>query len=688
MTVKKNNNDKGFTLIELMAVILLLGIIMSVTTIITVNTIKNSKEKSYNVLVSNIKDAAQDYFEECENDSASGGYLEGACNGLIRENGDNCEADKCATISIDTLLKYDFLKSDSNDSENNKIVENPKTNDSMNICVIELKKYVDEINNYITWYEFDTGSSETFCPTRNEYLNITEETKNESEDLVITSSEVLSNLGLTSSLKNGTPDFSKISPLTTYTQNIASNQTVSLMDTSNSINLGSTISFSSSTGKFTLGSTTTNQTYGENAVGKYTCGNSSSSCTKAYKIISVTNGGISWNEDKDTVEPACDVEYGTAISFGTTIVQSGTGYKLSGVISSYDAADLHDNPDIVSGWSCCGGTTCNADNLFKVEYYEATGSESGTVWGIYPRDLTVGSAKATKADVYTATSSKNTADTGIFATTDDLGPSYYFRGDVTNNYVKFAGFYWRIIRINGDGSVRMIYDGTSAHSNGTMSNNRSIGTGAYNNNVNDNAYTGYMYGTPGASTYASTHSNTTNSLVKTTIDNWYKTNIEDKGYSKYVSDAIYCNDRTLNTTDTSYTGIGVTDSLYSAHQRLNTNKKPTLVCAQNNDKFTVSTELGNGKLTYPVGLMTGDEMSMAGGVYGAFNDQIYLYMGRSFWGVTPLRTGSMVTYYTLSGALQNENINETNVAIRPVISLKPDVITGGNGTATNPFIVG
>ena len=687
MMKKRINNDKGFTLIELMAVILLLGIIMSVTTVITLNTIKNSKEKSYNVLVSNIKEAAKGYFEECENNSASGDYLESACNGLIRENGDNCEADKCATISIDSLLKYDFLKT-GNINDNKKNIENPITNDNMNICVIELKKYVDENNNYITWYEFETGSSEKYCPTYKENYGNNEGEKGDDKNSTLTSSKVLSNLGLTNSLKNGTPNFAKISPLVTYTQNIANNQTVSLTDNANTVRLGTSISFDSSDGSYTIGGVTSEQTFNSNSAGKYTCGSNSLTCTTAYKVINVSNSGISWDDDHDTVEPACDVEYGTAISFGTTIVQSGTGYKLSGVISSYDAADLHDNPDIVSGWSCCGGTTCNADNLFKVEYYEATGSESGTVWGIYPRDLTVGSAKMTKADVYTATSSKNTADIGIFATTDDLGPSYYFRGDVTNNYVKFAGFYWRIIRINGDGSVRMIYDGTSAHSNGTMSNNRSIGTGAYNNTTNDNTYTGYMYGTPGASTYASTHSNTTNSLVKTTIDNWYKTNIEDKGYSKYVSDAIYCNDRTLNTTDTSYTGIGVTDSLYSAHQRLNTNKKPTLVCAQNNDKFTVSTELGNGKLTYPVGLMTGDEMSMAGGVYGAFNDQIYLYMGRSFWGMTPLRTGSMVTYYTLSGALQNENINETNVAIRPVISLKPDVITGGNGTATNPFIVG
>ena len=299
--------------------------------------------------------------------------------------------------------------------------------------------------------------------------------------------KTLASLGLESSLKTGTPDFSKISPLTTYTQNIANNQTVSLTDSTNTIRLGSIISFNSSTGKFTLGSTIANQTYGTSAVGKYTCASSSSTCTKAYKIVSVTNGGISWDDDRDTVEPACDVEYGNAIAFSSTIVASGTGYKLSGTILLYDAVDLHDNSDMVNGyWSCCGDSSCTASNIFKVEYYESTGSESGTVWGIYPRDLVVGTASVTKANVYTSTSSKNTADIGLFASTDNLANSYYFRGDVTNNYVYFAGFYWRIIRINGDGTIRMIYDGTSAYDNGTSNSDRVAGSAYFNEYLNDN----------------------------------------------------------------------------------------------------------------------------------------------------------------------------------------------------------
>ncbi len=74
--------------------------------------------------------------------------------------------------------------------------------------------------------------------------------------------------------------------------------------------------------------------------------------------------------------------------------------------------------------------------------------------------------------VKTSFDSPATTDEGIFEMEDDYGTSYYFRGAVENNYVKFAGYYWRIIRVNGDGSLRIIYDGTSAHANGESSDDR------------------------------------------------------------------------------------------------------------------------------------------------------------------------------------------------------------------------
>ena len=113
---------------------------------------------------------------------------------------------------------------------------------------------------------------------------------------------------------------------------------------------------------------------------------------------------------------------------------------------------------------------------------------------------------------------------------DDYGTSYYYRGNVTNNYVYFAGYYWRIIRINGDDSIRMIYDGTSAHANSESSEDRQIGTSQYNSSGNDNAYVGYMYGTPASTTYEATHANLNDSTIKSYIDEWYAENILGTGH--------------------------------------------------------------------------------------------------------------------------------------------------------------
>ncbi len=151
-----------------------------------------------------------------------------------------------------------------------------------------------------------------------------------------------------------------------------------------------------------------------------------------------------------------------------------------------------------------------------------------------------------------------TTDEGIWENQDDYGTTYYFRGAVTNNYVKFAGYYWRIIRINGNGSIRLIYDGTVVHANGESSVDRQISTSAYNSSYNDNAYIGYMYGQTGASSYSAAHANTNNSTIKTVVDNWYKANIIDKGYrDKVEEDTIYCNDRSINLyTPSGYNNLG------------------------------------------------------------------------------------------------------------------------------------
>ena len=276
---------------------------------------------------------------------------------------------------------------------------------------------------------------------------------------------------------------------------------------------------------------------------------------------------------------------------------------------------------------------------------------------------------------------------GIYSAKDDLGTSYYFRGNVTNNYVKFANKYWRIIRINGDGTIRMIYAGTSAHENGyddSSANNMSIGTLAFNSSSDDNTYVGYMYGTKGASTYADTHSNTTNSSIKTKLDSWYDKNIVNTGNEKYIADAIYCNDRSVS----SGTGIGTTKTTYAATARIR-NGQPTLKCANNSDKFTKSTTLGNGKLTKMIGLITSDEAMYAGGATSA-NNEYYLYSGAWYWTMAPSSFASgraFVRSVNDDGSLYSDYVGNSN-AVRPVVSLKSDAISGGSGTAASPFLVG
>ena len=129
---------------------------------------------------------------------------------------------------------------------------------------------------------------------------------------------------------------------------------------------------------------------------------------------------------------------------------------------------------------------------------------------------------------------------------DAYGTSYYYRGNVQNNYVKFANFYWRIVRINGDGSVRIIYDGTVAHANGEESTDRTIGSSKYNYSDIDNAYAGYMYGTPASSTYEETHANVNDSEIKKYIDTWYENNIKTSKYENYLVDNVFCNNRSIS----------------------------------------------------------------------------------------------------------------------------------------------
>ena len=328
-----------------------------------------------------------------------------------------------------------------------------------------------------------------------------------------------------------------------------------------------------------------------------------------------------------------------------------------------------------------------------------TSSSSNTLYalGIAPNAETPSFAK-------TACSSgcgENTV--GVYAMEDDLGTSYYFRGDVEDNYVSFANKFWRIIRINGDGTVRMIYDGTTVHANGESSTDRRVTKSKFNSNYDDNTYVGYMYGTPGVTAsgeegYNQTHSNQHDSTIKTYLeDTWYSTlSATDK---TKIADAIYCNDRSLDTSDASYTGIGTTNTSYAPYQRINGRTGPKLTCENSNDRFTLeSTNFSietNGKLDAPVGLMTIDDVILAGADGRITNKKYYLYIGDNYWTMSPTYFEFDEIYYDYYafvfdivsvGGFYGQYVDFNN-GVRPVITINSTAITSGKGTIEKPFVV-
>ena len=274
---------------------------------------------------------------------------------------------------------------------------------------------------------------------------------------------------------------------------------------------------------------------------------------------------------------------------------------------------------------------------------------------------------------------------------DNYGTSYYYRGNVANNYVKFAGFYWRIVRINGDGSIRMIYDGTTAHANGEASEDRHIGNSAFNEKTDDNAYVGYMYGTLNSSTYSETHANINDSTIKKYIDNWYENNLKDTEYEQYLADNLFCNDRSFASNNTG-TGVGKVETSYRWYNFSNNanNNKMLLTCPQKNDAFTVSDiNKGNRALIYGVGLITTDEVVLAGG-WDLENYNYYLYAGQTYWTIssTAFIGGKDYERFVYSNGIAGYSnpVNYTH-GVRPVLSLSADALKSGDGTISNPYVL-
>ena len=272
---------------------------------------------------------------------------------------------------------------------------------------------------------------------------------------------------------------------------------------------------------------------------------------------------------------------------------------------------------------------------------------------------------------------------------DNDGEVYYFAGNPTDNWVQFGGFYWRIIKINGNGSIRMIYQGTEANTTGEGTQ---IGTSAFNTNYNDNAYVGYMYGTPGSSTYEATHANANNSTIKEVLDTWYQNNLSTYN-DKIDGNSGFCGDRTpyTNTSGTTSSGgTGTTTTFYGGYVRLygNTSLTPTFECTNDSDLYTTSGSNGGNKaLTYPIGLITVDEVAYAGYVYGTNNTMYYLHTGQDYWSMSPINYPPASVFAFGSTNYPGYTTVSNLYGVRPVINLKADIQLSGSGTSTDPYVV-
>ena len=296
-----------------------------------------------------------------------------------------------------------------------------------------------------------------------------------------------------------------------------------------------------------------------------------------------------------------------------------------------------------------------------------------------------------------------TLTSGIYAAEDEYGTSYYYRGERNslNNNLIFAGFQWKIVRINGDSSVRIIYNGVCSNNECTINSTGAptqIKNLAWNSTrSNDAKYVGYMYGGANGNSSASkvqAQINETSANVKIELENWYTTNIEEKGYDSYISDTLFCNDRRtrgeVGGSDGVNVGYGTNATYYAAYYRLYTNKTPTLICGNKNDKFTINDIInGNGILEKPIGLISADEVALAGGVASTSNNSYYLYTNQIFWSISPSESGggraAIVWLVSSNGSLYRYAAVDFPYGLRSVLNLKSGTQVTGDGSVSNPF---
>ena len=254
----------------------------------------------------------------------------------------------------------------------------------------------------------------------------------------------------------------------------------------------------------------------------------------------------------------------------------------------------------------------------------------------------------TKSPTLTTSSNNTNDESGLYKSTltNTGDATYYFRGNVKNNYVSFAGYTWRIVRVNEDGTIRIVMqDG--------INDNAGVAFNSSNNNYS------YMY-------YS-------NSNAKTILNSWYQTNIGSKSElaQKVATGDYYC-EQAKAKYSSSYTSGSASMTVYSSYTP--------------NFKCTVD---GNGKgiVNAGVGLLSYDEVVYAGGYYSKSNSNYYLYNNKYFWTMSPAGfSGSYSTIWLVytTGSISYDIVHPTRV-LRPVLILKADTLATGDGTSSDPY---
>ncbi len=226
---------------------------------------------------------------------------------------------------------------------------------------------------------------------------------------------------------------------------------------------------------------------------------------------------------------------------------------------------------------------------------------------------------------------------GLIEDIDDYGITYYFRGKIENNYVKFGNYLWRIVRINGNGTVKLIMEDA-------------IGDLASYHEAIENF----------------------DNLENTTITNFLKEfyNSYLASLDSYIVNSKYCSEKenTLNGNNL----------VYNPYDRLITNKIPTFNC------------LGT-TFSSKIGLLTADEVAFAGSNFSSDNKDYYLYNEKieDVWWTSTLATSNNTNFYPMSvnqnGKLVNNVSGTLYRNVRPTISLARKVIVSGDGTINNPY---